>query len=122
MDQLVSHLLWADDLILLALDHSTLQKQLDTLMDFCDQWGVEINVDKTKIIKFNTEYDPEPSQRFHIGKHNLKEVDSYCYLGIEIHKSGSFSVARSELKKKAMSSLYTVSKTQSRNLSSQSGL
>ena len=36
MDQLVSHLLWADDLILLALDHSTLQKQLDTLMDFCD--------------------------------------------------------------------------------------
>ena len=31
MDQIISHQLWADDLILLALYPTTLQKQLDTL-------------------------------------------------------------------------------------------
>ena len=111
MGQLVSHLLWADDLILLALDPITLQKQLDTLRDFCKTWGIEINVDKTKLMKFNSKYDSCPTQRFNIGKHHVKEVDSYCYLGIEIHKSGSFSVARSELKKKAMRSLYGLKNT-----------
>lgn len=111
MDQLVSHLLWADDLILLALDPITLQKQLDSLSDFCHQWGIEINTDKTKLIKFNSKFDLHSPRRFNIGKHNLKEVESYCYLGIEIHKSGSFSVARSELKKKAMRSMYGLKST-----------
>jgi hypothetical protein len=111
MDQLVSHLLWADDLILLALDPITLQKQLDSLSNFCNQWGIEINTDKTKLIKFNSKFESHSPRRFNIGKHNLKEVDSYCYLGIEIHKSGSFSIARAELKKKAMRSMYGLKST-----------
>lgn len=44
LDQIISHLLWADDLILvvilLALDHVTLQKQLNCLDKFCTEWGV----------------------------------------------------------------------------------
>ena len=40
--------------------------------------------------------------------HLLEEVESYCYLGIDIHKSGSFTNARTELKKKAMCALYAM--------------
>ena len=101
MDTLVSHLLWADDLILLALDPFTLQKQLDALHKFCIEWGVNINVDKTELIKFSPQYEHVKSSTFKIGCHTLKEVDSYCYLGIEIHKSGSFALARTELKKES---------------------
>ena len=111
LNQLISHLLWADDLILLALDPETLQKQLDTLNSFCLEWGIEINPDKTKLMKFNARFDNYQPRHFKIGKHLVKEVNSYCYLGIEIHNSGSFTLARSELKKKAMRALYAMKNT-----------
>ena len=80
LNQLVSHLLWADDLILLALDPETLQKQLDTLNSFCLDWGIEINVDKTKVMKFNERFISSSHPPFKIGRHTIKEVDSYCML------------------------------------------
>ena len=36
-NMIVSHLLWADDLILLSLDQETTQKQLDILGKFCNE-------------------------------------------------------------------------------------
>ena len=45
---IISHLLWADDLIMLSLDEETAQKQLDALHSFCNKWGLEVNMDKTK--------------------------------------------------------------------------
>ena len=113
IDQIISHLLWADDLILLALDPSTLQSQLNILHEFCLEWGIEINIDKTKLIRFNSKYEDSGNYRstFCLGSQELEEVDSYCYLGIQIHKSGSFSMARSELKQKAMRALYGLKNT-----------
>ena len=35
----ISHLLWADDLILLALTPEAAQKQLNILANFCNEWG-----------------------------------------------------------------------------------
>ena len=115
LNQLISHLLWADDLILLALDSETLQNQLNLLAAYCKEWGVEINIAKTKLVRFNSKFDGRAATRFNLGNEIVKETDSYCYLGIEIHKSGSFTLARSELKKKALRALYglksTVNKT-----------
>ena len=57
----ISHLLWADDLIVLAL-----QKQLYTLNNFRVEWGVEINADKNKLIKINVRFDnyqPDPLKK-----------------------------------------------------------
>ena len=42
---------------------------------------------------------------------SVLEVESYCYLGIEIEKSGKFTLARNELKKKAIRSLYSLKST-----------
>ena len=39
----VSHLLWADDLVLLAIDANSLQKQLDCLHEFASKWEQSIN-------------------------------------------------------------------------------
>ena len=111
INTLVSHLLWADDLIILALDSLTLHKQLKELHDFCKEWGIEINADKTKLIKFNSNYENTCNTQFKIGNHTLKEVDSYCYLGMDIHKSGSFAPARASLKNKAMRALYSLKGT-----------
>ena len=111
LDQIISHLLWADDLILLATSPSTLQKQLDSLQNYCTDWGVEINIDKTKLMTFNSQFSPSRSHSFHIGTQVIKKVDTYCYLGIDIHESGLFSNARCSLKKKAMRALYGLKST-----------
>ena len=68
----------------------------------------KINADKTKLMKFNARFDNYQPVPLKIGNHLLEEVESYCYLGIEIHKSGSFTNARTELKKKAMRALYAM--------------
>ena len=111
MEQIISHLLWADDLILLALDTKTLQKQLDRLHKFCQDWGVEINVSKTKLLIFHRDMLSHQPTGLNIGGNKLEHVDTYCYLGIEIHYTGNFAVARAELKKKAMRSLYSLKST-----------
>ncbi len=109
--KIVSHLLWADDLILLALDPLTLQKQLDALDSFRIEWGIDFNVLKTKVMRFNSKYGQRQPESFKIGNHPIKETNTYCYLGIEIHNSGSFAPARVELKEKAMRALYGLKST-----------
>ena len=52
MDTIVNHLLWADDLVLLALDEKSLQNYIDILDTFCTKWGLSINLGKTKVIVF----------------------------------------------------------------------
>ena len=51
----ISHLLYADDLVLLALDAECLQKLISKLEDFCSRWGLTVNMTKTKVMVFNSE-------------------------------------------------------------------
>ncbi len=60
---------------------------------------------------FNSRFNRYPHQSFKIGNHPVKETDTYCYLGVEIHNTGSFAPARVELKKKAMRALYGLKST-----------
>ena len=45
-------LLYADDTVLLANDHLSLQKSLNDFMEFCTQWKLEVNIEKTKVVIF----------------------------------------------------------------------
>ena len=49
---IVSHLLWADDLVLSALSKLSLQSNINTLNTFCNSWDLHINIKKTKIMIF----------------------------------------------------------------------
>ena len=41
-----------DDMVLIAESPQNLQKMLDTLYDNCNEWKLEVNVQKTKIVAF----------------------------------------------------------------------
>ena len=101
-NHIINHLLWADDLVLLALDGKSLQKNLDVFHQFCKNSQLEINVKKTKIIEFGR----KSNQNFYIGDHLIKRTDEYCYLGVVFSKNGKLAIARNELRKKALKSLY----------------
>ena len=108
---LVSHLLWADDLIIFALDDSTLHKQLNNLSKFCSDWGLEINVDKTKVMLLNHNDVNNIKPDFYINGLKVEYTDSYCYLGIIIDKSGHFKLAKQNLKCKAMRALFSLKRS-----------
>ena len=51
----VSHLLWADDLVFLALYAPTLQRLLDCLHEYAEKWELNVNIGKTNyVMVFNT--------------------------------------------------------------------
>jgi len=44
--------LFADDIALFTTDPASLQKQLDVVASYSNNWGLKINVNKTKICFF----------------------------------------------------------------------
>ena len=108
----VSHLLWADDLVLLSLNESHLQDLLNKLHDYCSIWGLEINIKKTKVMIFNKAGRLiTPNQPFKLGDLIVEVTKTYCYLGIVFTASGSFKEAISELRKKSLRALYSLKTT-----------
>ena len=107
----VSHLLWADDLVLMALDSSSLQRMLDILNEYCIQWGLSVNLSKTAIMVFNRSGRLlNDSQGFVFGNIQIDSVREYCYLGINFTLNGSLINAQHKLKQKGLRSYFSLKK------------
>ena len=105
----VSHLLWADDLVLLALDKHSLQKMLDALREYCTQWGLSVNISKTAIMVFNKSGRVlNDSTGFTYGEVKIPPVREYCYLGITFTLNGSLISAQQKLKQKGLRSYFSL--------------
>ena len=108
----ISHLLWADDLILLSLDKQTAQNQLDSLNDFCMKWGLEPNIGKTKAMVMGCNPNKEHQKLdLRLGKLSIETVSDYCYLGLIITDSGGLKNAQATLKNKAMRAFFGLKRT-----------
>ncbi len=109
-------LLYADDLILLSLSKSGLQASLNLLSRFCDEWGLDINVSKSKIMTF--------VGNGHLMKNKftccgvvLECVHEYTYLGIVITASGTFTKAKRTLTGKGLKSYFKLARALGNNYS-----
>ena len=99
----MSHILWADDLILLALNAESLQKQLNWLYQFVSKWELQVNINKTNIMVINSGSKlPQCSYGFRLCGLEISPTLSYRYLGIMFSLNGSFKLAIDELRKKAL--------------------
>ena len=76
-ESIISHLLWADDLILFSDSLQGLQRQLDGLYSFCSKNRRVVNELKTKLMVFG---NGEKGDLYFNNK-VLKWVDCYKYLG-----------------------------------------
>ena len=101
-------LLYADDTIIISDNAAALQKCLDDFMQYCNNWKLNVNIDKTKIVIFGAKKPEKHS--FKLNNINLEIVDSYKYLGVYFSKSGTFTKAKKHLSEqadKALHFLYT---------------
>ena len=99
-------LLYADDVILISEDPMALQTCLDGLQDYCQEWKMKVNLDKTKIMVF--ENRKSLSRTFLLGDMVVPKTDRYKYLGVHFSYTGNFNIAQQELYKKALKALFSV--------------
>ena len=85
-ENVIGHLLWADDLIVFSDFITGLQGQLNGLMHFCSFNQMRVNQSKTKAIQFGKENNME----LFINKKKICEVHEYKYLG-SVFKSTQFT-------------------------------
>ena len=104
-DTRVDCLLYADDVVLMSSSHEGMQKKLDMLANFCSDWGIEVNIAKTKIMIFNKS-GRFIKENFLFRGMPLDCSKAYKYLGVTFTPSGSFKEAKMELYRKALKAIF----------------
>ena len=105
----ITHLLWADDLVLTALNRESLQKLLNVLHEYCIGWGLTVNIPKTAVLVFNKSGKLlKDSKGFRLGDTTIESTQRYCYLGIIFTASGSLNAAQEHLKTKGMRAYFAL--------------
>ncbi len=84
-----------------------LHKQIDALSEFCVERQLVINVSKTKVVVFEKRCSAAPE--FTYRGTTIKRVQSFKYLGLELHSTRGMTVAIDKLTvagKKALFALH----------------
>ena len=102
----LSHLLYADDMVLMSTSQEGLNRCLSKLENFSDAWQLEVNLKKSQVIVFNPSGRILTGMNFLYQGEKLKIVKSYCYLGIDLTSSGSLRTARTNLLEKAQKAMF----------------
>lgn len=88
----VSMLMYADDIVMLSDTEFKLQSMLNCLSDWCNEWGLHINCNKSKVIHFRPQRITKTDTQFMCGEYLLETVSQYKYLGVYLTEHLDFSV------------------------------
>jgi Reverse transcriptase (RNA-dependent DNA polymerase) len=103
-DQKVPALMYADDLILLSRGRGGygLKRYLKKLEEFCNEFGLRVNLEKTKVVVFGPRSERVTTTveclPFKFGGQVIEVVDKYRYLGIDFHARDNFRAAVNSLR------------------------
>ena len=103
-DKIISHFLYADDLVLVSESARGLQNCLDNLSAYAERKLMTISIKKSKTMIFN-KAGQYIKKQFYISEKVLEPVRTFCYLGFEIKPSGSVKHAMNTLNDKANKAL-----------------
>lgn len=85
-------LLYADDTILVSETPEDLQTLLNSLDVYCNQWKMQINQNKSKIVIFSRGL-VKKVPKWTLGSHTLEVTQDYIYLGVVYNYNGRFTKA-----------------------------
>lgn len=105
----VECLMYADDIVLLSSSRTGLQKRLDNLHKFCEDWCLDLNISKTKVLIFNKS-GRLIKDTFSFNHHHLEGVQHYRYLGVFFSASGIFNYGQDDIFKKSLKASFKLTK------------
>ncbi|XP_055839194.1 uncharacterized protein LOC129907145 [Episyrphus balteatus] len=81
----VKVIMYADDIVILAESPSSLQLMINKLYQYCLVWGLEVNVEKSKVMIFQKGSGRTAScENWKYNEQKLEVVKKYNYLGMEM--------------------------------------
>jgi hypothetical protein len=83
--QIIHTVKYADDIVLLAKEENVLQKVIDKLIEIGGCYGMEMNVEKTKVTRISRQPFPV---KILIDQKQLENVESFKYLGSILTNDG----------------------------------
>ena len=109
-NQPLNCLMYADDIVLLSTSSTGLQDKLDKLSKYCNDWCLDVNVSKTKVLIFNKP-GKQVQNNFFFNDICLENVKHYCYLGVYFSASGIFNCAQDDIFKKSIKATFKLTKS-----------
>ena len=104
-DNKVRCLFWADDSLLISKSKQGLQKQIETVDQYCSDLKLTLNVEKTNTVIFNKAGATFKKEQIQYRGKNVKTVKHFKYLRILSESNGKFQTAINELTTKAAKAL-----------------
>ena len=101
-------MMYADDTVILANSEEQMQNILKALELYCEQWKLEVNSSKTKVVVFSRGRINYDTYDFMFREENLETISEYKYLGITFNYNGRFRNGQIELTKKATRAMYSL--------------
>ena len=101
-------LLCADDTVIFSETREEMQNMLDVFTDYCKQWKLYVNIDKTKVVVFSKR-KYEANHKFKVNREDIQFSDNYCYLGALFNYNGNITNAKKKINRKiSQNSLFRV--------------
>jgi hypothetical protein len=97
--------MFADDVALLAKNEIDLQQMLDFLNNWCKEWKLSINCDKSKVMHFRFKGKLQSDYVFQCGDITVDYTKQYKYLGLWFHENLDYDYGVTELSKSASRAL-----------------
>ena len=90
-DKEIKLLLYADDCCFISQTQVGLQRGINKLQEYCKQWSMKVNINKTKIIVFGAGNRRRGCERWWYNKQEVEVVNEYRYLGVMFERNGNWN-------------------------------
>ena len=90
-------LMYADDMVLIAESPAALQHLLSELYCYNNEWKLELNTDKTKIVVFRNGGTIKKDEKWFYNDTEIEVVNQFNYLGMLFNYNGKFSVTQKHI-------------------------
>ena len=104
----LNDLLFADDVSSFSDTIIQLQRQINLIKQFINGVGLDINIDKTKIILFRNGGNLNRTERWLYDSRNIEVISYYKYLGVYFTSSLSWSKTHNMLSVQATKAMYQI--------------
>ena len=101
-------LLFADDLVILAISKIQMQRKLEILNKYFSSLGLKINLSKTKCLIFRKGGRINKKDKLYIGNSRIENVKTYNYLGVPFSATRFLCLAQDSRYKKARVALNAI--------------
>ena len=101
-------LMYADDTVLIAESPEGLQNMLNALNNYCTEWNLTVNVQKTKIMVFRNGGNIRGNENWTYQGEEIEIVQQFSYLGMNFNYNGKFNLTQKHVADQGRKALFAI--------------